>query len=274
MSLLDPELFDRRNPFNPYDMSLEAPLEAKHQEFTMAFGYLIGSCQEQLQGRSLAELQFATEFSNWLMANAEHRFRHESILKLSHEKKVVFLTDPRKILALFEDYDLNDQVEFPNGTPEDYFAVIALGKCFEAIETHEQLTASGRKEASFMDYSLGEGAKISLEDSLHYNAISARDSLITEARDLVAFIDGIRFSRLRAKTSGKRGAKAKNSPFAKLKRHLLAEYDESYRHLSNRHAADKLYTSFRANVDDVLSTDDPAHRISIWIGQHKKQNTA
>jgi hypothetical protein len=271
MSVLDPELFDRRNPFDPYDMSLEAPLEAKHQEFTMAFGYLIGSCQEQLQGRSPAELQFATEFSNWLMTNAEHRFRHESILKLSHEKTVVFLTDPRKILALFEDYDLNDQVEFPNGTPEDYFAVIALGKCFEAIETHERLTAYSRGETSSMDSSWGEDSVIGVQGSLYHGAISARDSLLSEARDLVAFIDGIRFAQLRSKSSGKRGAKAKNSPFAKLRRHLMAEYDENYQHLSNRHAASKLYNSFRDDVDKVLSTDDPSHRISLWIGVHKKQ---
>lgn len=273
MSLLDPELFDRRNPFEPYDMSLEAPLKATHKEFTMAFGYLIESSQEQLHGRSLAELQFAVEFSNWLMASAEQRFRHERIFGQSREKAVVFLTDPRKILALFEDYDLNDQAEFPNGTPEDYFAVLALGKCFEAIETHERLTAYGRGETSFMDPSWGNNSEFDVQNSLYHTAISARDSLLSEARDLIAFIDGIRFSQLRAKNSGKRGAKAKNSPFATLKHQLLAEYDESYRHLSNRHAADRLYKTFRADVDAVLRTDDPAHRISTWIGKHKKQNT-
>lgn len=273
MSLLDPELFERRDPFEPYDLCLEEPLKARHKDFTMAFGYLIESCQEQLQGRSLAELQFAIEFSNWLMTNAEQRFRHERIFGQSREKAVVFLTDPRKILALFEDYDLNDQAEFPNATPEDYFAVLALGKCFEAIETHERLTAYGRGETQYMDRSWGDNSEFDVQDSLYHTAISARDSLLSEARDLIAFIDGIHFSQLRARNSGKRGAKAKNSPFATLKRQILAEYDESYRHLSNRHAADRLYKTFRADVHDVLSTDDPAHRISIWIGQHKKQNT-
>jgi len=273
MSLLDPELFDRRDPFEPYDMRLEEPLKAKHKNFTMAFGYLIESCQKQLQGRSLAELQFAIEFSNWLMANAEQQFRHERIFGQGRERAVVFLTDPRKILALFEDYDLKDQAEFPNGTPEDYFAVLALGKCFEAIETHERLTAYGRGETQYMDRSWGDNSEFDVQDSLYRTAISARDSLLSEARNLIAFIDGIHFSQLRAKTSGKRGAKAKNSPFATLKRQLLAEYDKRYRHLSNRHAASRLYQTFQADVDAVLRTDDPAHRISTWIGQHKKQNT-
>ncbi|WP_417514436.1 hypothetical protein [Marinobacter sp.] len=271
MSLLDPELFDRRDPFVPYDMCLEAPLQAKHKDFTMAFGYLIESSQEQLQGRSLAELQFAIEFSNWLMTNAEQRFRHERIFGQSREKAVVFLTDPRKILALFEDYDLNDQAEFPNGTPEDYFAVLALGKCFEAIETHERLTAYGRGETQYMDRSWGDNSEFDVQDSLYHTAISARDSLLSEARDLIAFIDGIHFSQLRAKNSGKRGAKAKNSAFATLNTKLMAVYDERYQHLTNRHAASRLYDDFINEVDHVLRTDDPAHRISIWIGIHKKK---
>lgn len=273
MSLLDPELFDRRDPLEPYDMRLDAPLKARHKGFTFDFGYLIGSCQSQLKGRSLAELKFAVEFSNWLMRTAKTQFRNARMFGPNQDQAAVFLTDPRQILALFEDYDLDEQPDFPSGTPEDYFAVLALAKCFEAIETHERLTAFGRGETAYMNPSWGEDEELGLQHSLYQTAISARDSLLSEARDLVAFIDGIRFAQLRAKNLGKRGAKAKNTPFAKLKRELMAEYDANFRNLSNRHAADRLYSSFREEVDRVLRTDDPAHRISIWIGAHRKSTS-
>jgi len=115
-----------------------------------------------------------------------------------------------------------------------------------------------------------EGYPEDLQYSLYHSAISARDSLLTEAKDLVAFIDGIRFAQLRAKNAGKRGAKAKNTDFAKLNHKLMKIYEEKYQKLTNRHAASRLYEEFREEVDQVLRTDDPAHRISIWIGRHRK----
>ena len=124
MSLLDPELFDRRDPLEPYDMRLDAPLKARHKGLTLDFGYLIGSCQSQLKGRSLAELKFAVEFSNWLMRTAKSQFRNARMLGPNRDQAAVFLTDPRQILALFEDYDLDEQPDFPRGTPEDYFACL------------------------------------------------------------------------------------------------------------------------------------------------------
>lgn len=266
MSLLDPKLFDRRDPFEPYDLSLYEPLKAQHGDLTFAFGFIISSCQEQLSTRSLDELQYAVEFLNWVMGEADHRHSLASMDQIKEGKETVFETDPRKILTLFEDFDLEDQPDFPNAVPEDYFAVLALAKCYEAIETHERLTPYGRGETTI----LYEGYPEDLQYSLYHNAIGARDALLSEAKDLVAFIDGIRFAQLRARNNGKRGAKAKNTDFAKLNQKLMAIYDEKYRKLTNRHAASRLYEEFREEVDDVLRTDDPAHRISIWIGRHKK----
>ena len=269
MSLIDPELFSRRDPHEAYDMSLDAPLKAQHVGLTDAFGFIIMSCQEQLAGRPIKELQYAAEFLNWVMRQADDQYRQFSIKKLKDGQEVVFETDPRKLLSLFEDFDLEDQKGFPNATPEDYFAVLALAKCYEAIETHERLTPYGKGETTHVV----QGYPEDLQYSLYHNAISARDSLLSEAKDLVAFIDGIRFAQLRAKNAGKRGAKAKNSSFATLNAKLMAIYDEKYQHLTNRHAATRLYDEFIDEVDEVLRTDDPAHRISIWIGIHKKKTS-
>lgn len=270
MSLLDPELFSRRDPHEEYDMSLETPLKAQHVGFTDSFGFIIMSCQEQLSGRPLEELEYAVEFLNWLMNEADNQYTLQSIDKLKGGRKVVFETDPRKLLALFEDFDLEDQKGFPNATPEDYFAVLALAKCYEAIETHERLTAYGRGETTFVV----SGYPDDLQDSLYHNAIRARDSLLSEAKDLVAFIDGIRFAQLRSKSAGKRGATAKSTPFVMLREKLMSIYDERYQNRTNRQAANLLYQEFRDEVEQVLRTDDPAQRIGIWIGQHKKKNSS
>lgn len=270
MSMLDPELFDRRNPLLPYDLSLNAPLKAQHGNLTYDFGFIIDSCQDQLAGRSLEEIQFAAEFLNWLMGKADESHLTASIAAIEGGKSAVFQTDPRKILSLFETFDLEDQSDFPAATPEDYFAVLALAKCFEAIETHENLTAYERNENSAIRAAWGNDTPEEIQTSLHLNAIRARDSLMSESRDLVAFIDGIRFAQLRSKNAGKRGAKAKNSPFTKLNKMLMAVYEEKYASLTDRHAASRLYDDYRDEVDHVLRTDDPAHRISKWIGKHKK----
>lgn len=271
MSLLDPELFERRDPFEPYDLSLDEPLKAQHKEFTTTFGYIIMSCQDQLRGRNVEELQIAVDFLNWLMPEADQRHTIASIEKMKEGKQTVYMTDPRKILTLFEDYDLEDQDAFPNATPEDYFAVLALGKCFEAIETHDRLSAyEGGKTRSVME-GVYENFPDDIQKSMYHNSIRARDSLVSEAKDLLAFIDGIRFAQLRSRNNGKRGAKAKASAFNQLNERLMAVYDEKYTSRSNRDAANRLYEEFREEIDSVLRTDAPAHRVSIWIGQHKRK---
>jgi len=269
MSLLDPELFSRRDPFETYDMGLENPLEAQHGELTHTFGFIITSCQEQLANRPREELEYAVEFLNWIMGEADHRHKISSIQKLKAGTKVVFETDPRKLLALFEDFDLEDQDGFPSGTPEDYFAVLALAKCFEAIETHETLTAYANGESAYVI----EGYPHDLQAPLYHNSINARDNLLSEAKDLLAFVDGIRFAQLRAKSAGKRGATAKSTPFVMLREKLMAVYDQQYQKMTNRQAAGRLYQEFQEEVDKTLHTDDPAHRIGIWIGQHKKKSS-
>lgn len=267
MSLLDAELFTRRNPFESYNLSLSEPRSTQHGNLTLSFGFIITSCQEQLTHRSLEELQYAVEFLNWVMNEADQRFSIASIEQMQGGKETVFETDPRKILTLFENFDLDDQEGFPNAVPEDYFAVLALAKCYEAIETHERLTAYGKGETAHVV----QGYPKDLQYSLYHNAIRARDNLMSEAKDLVAFIDGIRFAQLRARNAGRRGAKAKNTAFATLNAKLMAVCDEKYQHLTNRHAASRLYDEFVAEVDEVLRTDDPVQRISIWIGIHKKE---
>lgn len=268
MSLLDPESFDRRDPFEQYDLSLTDPNKAQHAEFTWPLGFLIDNCQDQLASRTLDELQYAIEFLNWLMGQADHQHSIAAMEKIKGGKQTVFETDPRKILALFEDFDLQEQDGFPDATPQDYFAVLALAKCFEAIETHERLTSYEKGETAFVV----EGYPEDLQYSLYHNAIGARESLLSEAKDLVSFIDGIRFAQLRARNNGKRGAQAKNTSFARLNQKLMAIYDDKYRKLTNRHAASRLYEEHRKEIDEVLRTDDPAHRISIWIGRHRKDS--
>lgn len=267
MSLLDPELFDRRDPHQPYDMHLQAPMEAPHGTLTTTFGFLISSCQKQLGERQADELQYAVEFVNWLMREANHRFTHDFINANKDDNEVHFYTDPRQILAFFEDFDLEDQEGFPNATPEDYFAVLSLAKCFEALETHERITAFETGKSG----TIVQGYPEDLQDSLYHTAISARDSLLQEAKDLIAFIDGIKFAQLRARNAGKRGAAAKSTRFAMLRDKLMAAYDQHYQKMTNRQAANRLYQEFREEVDKELRTDDPANRLAIWIGQHKKK---
>lgn len=267
MSLLDPELFDRRDPHQPYNMHLQAPLEAPHGSLTATFGFLISSCQKQLGKRPIEELQYAVEFVNWLMREADHRFTHDFINADKDENEVLFYTDPRQILALFEDFDLEDQEGFPNATPEDYFAVLSLAKCFEAVETHERITAFEAGESA----TIVEGYPEGLQDSLYHSAISARENLLQEAKDLIAFIDGIKFAQLRARNAGKRGAAVKSTRFAMLRDKLMATYDERYQKMTNRQAANRLYQEFRDEVEKELRTDDPVNRLAIWIGQHKKK---
>lgn len=267
MSLLDPELFDRRNPHHPYDMHMQDPLEAPHGSLTTTFGFLISSCQKQLGERPLEELQYAVEFLNWVMKEADHRFTHQFFNADDRADEVLFQTDPRQILALFEDFDLEDQEGFPNATPEDYFAVLGLAKCFEAIETHERITSYETGKSA----TIVEGYPEGLQESLYHSAISARDSLLEEAKDLIAFIDGIKFAQLRARNAGKRGAAVKSTRFAMLRDKLMAAYDERYQKMTNRQAANRLYQEFRDEVEKELRTDDPVNRLAIWIGQHKKK---
>jgi hypothetical protein len=268
MSFLDPELFNRRNPFDLYDLNFADPTKTQHANFAWAFSYVIDSCQDQLTNRTLNELQYAIEFLNWLMRQADHQHRLAAIDKITGGKKTVFETDPRKILTLFEELDLQDQEGFPDASPEDYFAVLALAKCFEAIENHERITSYERGDTT----SIVKGYPDELQDSLYYNSASARDSLLSEAKDLVAFIDGIRFAQLRARKDGKRGGKARTNRYDELNKTLMTVYEERYRHLTNRNAADRLYKEFQEAVEQVLSTDDPVHRIGIWIGRYKKTN--
>lgn len=273
MSWVDPNLFERRDPLSAYDMSIDEPMSAQHGVLTHSFGFIITSCQKQLKDRTQPELAFAIRYTNELMEQAENIHRSASIEALRNGSDTVFITGTRQVLALFETFDLEDQEHFPDAKPEDFFAVIALAKCFEAIELHEKITAYERGEMELQSNIWGDRIPDEIKLSVYHHQINARDTLVTEARDFVAFVDGIHFTRLHAKKTGKRGAKTRNKDHEALRAHLMKTYaQKGYGRFSNRHAARILYEENQSAVERTLRTDDPAQQIAKWISQHKQSS--
>jgi hypothetical protein len=100
-----------------------------------------------------------------------------------------------------------------------------------------------------------------------------------ECMDAVAYAEQLASeARLRADVTtsaaqqlGKRGGEVRTKDYRVLRLKVLKLYTSKYQKRSNREAA-RLILERDLTPEDigVFNTDDPRHRIEIWIGNHKR----
>jgi hypothetical protein len=259
--MLDKDLFNRRDPFEVFDV---IDTSTNHYPRYFELGYVIHHAQEALKNRSNIELESAVEYLEWMLKKSEQKQRQDmfNTFRANPDQRIIYQSIQNDLLSLFEDFDIKSTPDFPNSTPEDYFAVLALLRTYEAIETHDQLEKYKDAESLPPPYEFCEET-----------SKSAYNTLIGEAFSLIAFIDGMKFERLKKKKSGSKGGIEKSKKYAELNEKVIQLYRNNYSSLSARKGAMIIEAELSDEIDKVLDTDDPAKQIEKWIGRYKKQAT-
>ena len=257
--MLDKDLFNRRDPFEVFDV---IDTSTNHYPRYFELGYVIHHAQEALKTRSNTELESAIEYLEWMIEKSVHKQRQDMFgtFRANPDQRIIYHSIQNDLLSLFEDFDIESNPSFENATPEDYFSLLALLRAYEAIETHDQQVKYENLKSYPLPY-----------EFCKETSTNAFNTLLGEAISLIAFIDGMKFERLKRKKSGRKGGKKKNKQYIDLSLKAINLYEEKYATYSNRKAAMIIEAEIRDEIDKVLDTDDPAKQIEKWIGRYKKQ---
>ena len=223
---------------------------------------IVHHAQEALKTRSNIELESAVEYLEWMLKKSEQKQRQDMFgtFRANPDQRIIYHSIQNNLLSLFEDFDIESNPTFEQATPEDYFSLLALLRAYEAIETHDKQVKYENLKSPPPPY---EFCKETSENAFN--------TLLGEAVSLIAFIDGMKFEKLKKKKSGSKGGKKKNKQYIDLRLKVITLYEEKYITYSNRKAAMIIEAEMRDEVDKTLDTDDPAKQIEKWIGRHLKQ---
>lgn len=226
-----------------------------------------------LAGRPREQVDYALESLDWMLREGDRFF--EQAFHDGEHGDLAHFNRAKALQALQPHFDLAGQRDFPDASWPEYFALLALANLGEQLfvltdpraKRAVGSTASGDEakleRIQTREMYLGEAAVEAME------AVCVAERMISEAALQARIASLLGEKGQSTKEAGRRGGKARAADFNKLRTMLLDYYDRHLTRRSNDNAAEILYEHFREEVDAVLSTADPAHRIAIWIGRHK-----
>ena len=258
--MFDPQIIHR----HPVKASAEDLLARfnKDVHYNLDYEYSIWQAQLRLQNRSQQELEAGAVHLRELLFHAEEIEHDRLVEKMEAGEELIFQSDPSKFTALFQEFDLDQQADFPNATPSEYFAILALVYTLESLEV--QLEADSRQARV--------GTLDPLDELQLPSLTNAAKTRLRDAHAMISFIEGIEFEAIFRKKNASRANRAKNQGYRRLKSEIFQFVDKECQELSNRKAAQVAYLQFRKIVDQVSSSDDPEHQIAKWIGEHRKES--
>ena len=247
---MDYYLYDYDTAFDPLQDELDDNL-------LFAFGDQLRRARALLKGRTWAEIASALDSLDWMLQ--EGSWPH--FLKSMEEANVegYSFTNRVKALKAYQDeFDIREQQGFPRATWADYFAVLAIAYVLEALNPANFMDPKkiGQEAYRFqnMDWPLECMEAVCVAECHH---------------ELQQYIEA---QQTTAKEQGRQGGQKRVAKFEELKA-LVFEYYEAHElsRRSNRDAAKRIYAALKDEVDAVLTTEDPAHRIAQWIGKYRRE---
>lgn len=256
--MFDPEIIRR----NPVKQSAETILDKFNRTipYSLDYEYAIWQAQMRLGSRSQAELAAGAVHLRELLFHAEEVEHDRLVEKMEAGEELIFQSDPSKFTALFQEFDLDQQSDFPDASPTEYFAILAMVYTLESLESQFKADSWGDQ----ID-------KLNAVQQLQLPSLNtAAQQRLLDAHSLIAFIEGIEFESIFRKKNAARANRAKNQGYEKLKNRIFEFVDSECTELSNRKAAQVSYLQLKELVDNTLNSDDPEHQIAKWIGAHRK----
>ncbi|TYC62562.1 hypothetical protein FMN52_02055 [Marinobacter sp. BW6] len=256
--MFDPEIISRY----PVKESVETILSRFNRTapYSLDYEFVISQAQTRLANRSKRELTAGAIHLRKLLARAEETEQEQIMEKMRAGEQNIFQTDPSKFSAFFQEFDLDDQSDFPNASPTDYFAILVLVYALESLELQLQVES-------------WEAQKDSLDpiQALRLPGLQvASGERLQSAVGLINFIEGIEFEAIFRRKIAKGANRAKNRAYQNLKQKIFDFIDSECQELSSRKAAQVAYLQFKDQVSSTLNSDDPEHQIAKWIGTHRK----
>jgi hypothetical protein len=256
--MFDPEIISRYPVTEPVETILA--IFSRTLPYNFDYEFVIRQAQARLANRSQQELTAGASHLLELLFKAEEAERARLIEKMRAGENFIFQTDPSKFSALFQEFDLDDQPDFPAASPTDYFAILALVYALESLETELKIT-SWETHIEALD----EFQKLSLPSFRATAKARLQDSM-----SLISFIEGIEFEAIFRRKIAIGANKMKNRTYHVLKQQIFDYVDLECGELTNRRAAQVAYLQFKDQVASTLNSDDPEHQIAKWIGSHRK----
>lgn len=239
-------------------------------------GDQLARARSVLAGRSGGEIEYGLDSLDWLLAQGGKRFMSE-ILAGEHGDPV-FMNRPKALKRLVPVFDLEEQAGFPGARWHEYFALLALACVGEVLY---------EAECSPEDIHGALGADID-HDVTRDREDGQRMEAVMEALESVCYAEHLQeVEQLRLQLSeaeqarleqqrewGRAGQRVKMRQFDELRQRLLSHYDANLTNRTNRSAAKRLCDQFQADIEAVLTTDDPVQQVAKWIGQHRRNQAA
>ena len=221
------------------------------------FGDQLERVREILKQRNLSEISYGLDSLNWMLKKGgELEFRHS--MKLLETKELSYVSRVKALKHFAEQIDISEQTDFPNAKWSDYFALLALAYVLESLHP-------GNSGVNNLDDHVFDGRYPYQLDS----PIECMDAICTaENHSILEKTTPVNKDVMSER--GKKGGQIRVAKFNELKIKLIQYYLENYTNRSNREAAKRIVKDLHEEITSVLSTDDPAITIAIWIGQYKK----
>lgn len=210
-----------------------------------SLGDQLNRARSILQSRSREQIEYIIESLDWMLRESSQLEFENSMRRLENEESV-FINRVKAFKLFSENYDIRNQPNLPNASWADYFATLSLVTILEAIhpENYEYSIAH-------LDFPL---------EALEAVCIAEFHREIEQAESLSA------------KRKGKTGGKRKASKFADIINKVLTTYRDTpgLSDLSNRKAGYMLSEILKEEIESSpLDTEEPEHRIEIWLGKYK-----
>jgi len=206
-------LFDRYDPFTQ-----EVP-EFTNPRARWAIDYVLITTRKDLEGRGKEELIDTYWFLQKLMREAEHQTLTAAIRRADQPKgpKSEYMTEQKAILELFSNYNIENNGPLINGTPEEYFSVLALMSAYEAIHSfYEAERLSVKQDRDFLENGLLDQSESVITDSAN------------RARELISFIDGMIFRKQEQGKTNRKAASHRHQSTNQIKANYVAWYKENH----------------------------------------------
>jgi len=239
--------------FNPFD-------ETQYPGW--GIDLIIDRAIRSLRHRTMKELEYGLETLHTL----ELKYNTHGLMKAinkegNKDKKHLYITHADNLREAMKDFDINDQSEFPEATWPEYFALLALAHIGEYVSTIKEHHPG--IDISVLNPELGHNYVDVAVEAM--DALGEADALEREKR--------VRLETLKEgrKAGASHAAKQRLAPYHSVRIKCLKIYDDKYSSRSNRDAAHRIFKNDLTEEErSVFHSDDPAHQIEKWIGDHRK----
>lgn len=232
------KLYDYKDDFDFFD----DPLPENNLLF--AFGDQLSRARGLLKVRSRDQVNYLIESLDWMLKKGDEAL-FKKTMKEAETEGQAFINRVKALKSYAALFDITNQESLLDATWTDYFATLSLVTILEALHPDNC-------SEPFTDYAYPMEAMEAVCIAEFYKELAENN---------------INVLRKRGHAGGKKAAR----DFNMLTNKVLKYYRDTpgINELSNRRAAYLIYEGpLREEIDATLNTEEPDHRIAIWIGKY------